>query len=272
MIMADTNNASSTAHSGPVISTGAGASAAQTQDPTIKKSKLRNFLTFRPKKGSKELASTASSASSLVVGSGNASSSASRRASTTQAPPTVDPKHLVSSTPKQLVTEQMSSVILAPPRTAEAVVTAPIAELWGEAWEELRRKDAALVADYEEYINDVVLVSAKSLAVMSTMTVTQPSSRSFSSLGAGQRGHTMKVLLEERITELDEERWKLKLGENQFAVKDLVEPVVGLINWSKDYIDSAVEASAYASVAWAGVSLMLPVSSAGQFSRCHHSL
>ena len=38
-------------------------------------------------------------------------------------------------------------------------------------------------------------------------------------------------------------------------------PVVGTIRWANDYISNALSANPYASLAWAGVSLLLPVSS-----------
>lgn len=41
--------------------------------------------------------------------------------------------------------------------------------------------------------------------------------------------------------------------------KDLVEPVMSVVGWAKDYAGGALEASVYGSIAWAGVCLLLPV-------------
>lgn len=41
----------------------------------------------------------------------------------------------------------------------------------------------------------------------------------------------------------------------------VVEPVIGVVEWAKDYVGSALEPSPPASIAWAGVCLLLPVGS-----------
>lgn len=125
----------------------------------------------------------------------------------------------------------------------ETVVTAteaPIAELWNEAWNELR-KNTALFEEYE------------------TRLATSSPSVGFPGLGKHERAQVMKVLLEKKIGELESGQWKIGFQNNQFAVKDLIEPVVGVVDWAKEYIDKAAQASPYSSVAWAGVCLLLPV-------------
>lgn len=124
--------------------------------------------------------------------------------------------------------------------TAATAAKAPIGELWNDAWNELRH-NTALFEEYETRL------TAFSPAV------------AFPSLGKHERAHVMKVLLEKRIEELESGRWKIGFQNNQFAVKDLIEPVVGIVNWAKEYIGKAAQASPYSSVAWAGVCLLLPV-------------
>jgi hypothetical protein len=147
----------------------------------------------------------------------------------------------------------------APSVTVDAAVAMPIAELWNEAWDELKLKDAALVKKYEERIENVASRYSQLHAVMSAMRTTHKSATTFSGLGKLDRAKVMKLLLMERIEELERGQWKVGFGNNQFAVKDFIKPVVGFIDWSKDYIGKAAEASPYASLAWAGVSLVLPV-------------
>lgn len=156
----------------------------------------------------------------------------------------------------------------APPKTAEVTVVAAIAELWNEAWEELKEKDGPLVKEYEERIEKAPSSSTKSHTVMAAMATTHSSAITFSGLGKIQRAQVMKVLLQERINELDEGRWKVGFRDHQFAVKDVVEPVVGLIDWAKDFIGKAAEASPYASIAWAGISLLLPVRPTTSLAAC----
>ncbi|KFY08508.1 hypothetical protein V492_06166, partial [Pseudogymnoascus sp. VKM F-4246] len=124
--------------------------------------------------------------------------------------------------------------------TAASATEAPIAELWNEAWDELQ-KNTALFEEYETRI------SASSSAIGLT------------GLGKTERAQVMKVLLEKKIDELESGQWKIGFRGNQFAVKDVVEPVVSVVGWAKEYIGKAAQASPYSSVAWAGVCLLLPL-------------
>lgn len=71
----------------------------------------------------------------------------------------------------------------------------------------------------------------------------------------------MKILLEKKVEELESGQWKIGFQNNQFVVKDFIEPVVGVVSWAREYIGKAAQASPYSSVAWAGVCLLLPVRS-----------
>ena len=134
----------------------------------------------------------------------------------------------------------------------EKLISRPIVELWDEAYDELSKKDRSLVADYEVQLSNS-LVGAVALAG-------QAPAIAFSRLGKVQRCQQMKVLLVQKIKELDEGEWKLKFKDHELAVKDLVEPVVGVIDWAKDFIGTALEPSPYGSIAWAGVCILLSVS------------
>lgn len=131
----------------------------------------------------------------------------------------------------------------------EKLISRPIVELWDEAYNELCKKDKSLVADYEAQLSKG-LVGAVALAP----------AIAFSRLGKIQRCQQMKVLLEQKIKEIDEGEWKLKFKDHELVVKDLVEPVVGVIDWAKDFVGTALEPSPYGSIAWAGVCVLLLVS------------
>lgn len=124
--------------------------------------------------------------------------------------------------------------------TAATATEAPNSELWNEAWDELR-KNTALFEEYE------------------TRLTASSSSAGLPSFEKCDRAQVMKVLLEKKIGELESGQWKIEFQNNQFAVKDLIESVVGVIDWVKEYIGKAAQASPYSSVAWAGVCLLLPV-------------
>ncbi len=156
----------------------------------------------------------------------------------------------------------------APPKTAEATAIAAIAELWNEAWEQLKEKDCPLVKEYEKRIESASSSSTKSHTVISAMATTHSSVLNFSGLGKIQRAQMMKVLLQERIDKLDNGRWKIGFRDHQFAVKDVVEPVVRFIDWAKDFMGKAAEASPYASLTWAGLSCLLSVRHTMSLAAC----
>jgi hypothetical protein len=212
---------------------GSGSNKSQPQlTPESKESKLKRLFHFGSKKPPNAFAATPRESRSSVAKGAQAGGAESRTA--------------------KIVT-----------RSADAVVKAPISELWNEAWDELQIKEPTLFKEYEEHVDKAVSHSPKSHSVMAAMTATHSSATAFSGLGKLQRAEVMKALLEERIEELKSEQWKIKFGENEFAVKDMVGPVVGVIDWAKEFIGTAADASPYSSIAWAGVSLLLPVSFPG---------
>jgi hypothetical protein len=121
----------------------------------------------------------------------------------------------------------------------------------------------------------------------------------FAALDLTQKRAKMKTILEEKIKSIEDDAWKLMFKERESAIKDAVEPVVGIIEvrltelddyveghdvlcfhlvslplvplfWyrnlryarlvAKDYVGPALESSSYGSLAWSGVCLLPPVS------------
>jgi hypothetical protein len=127
----------------------------------------------------------------------------------------------------------------------------PIHELWNEAYDALRANEENLVKDYEA-------TTYKNLGTMVSSTVALTGAK----LG---RENLMAIVLREKMEEVDENTWRLKFCGREVPIRDLAEPVVGIVKWADDYIGNAVSANPYASIAWAGVSLLLPVSYILQF-------
>lgn len=70
----------------------------------------------------------------------------------------------------------------------------------------------------------------------------------------------MQFVLQRKIDEVNRYAWKLKFGNSsEIEVKEMVEPVLGVIKWANNYISQALSGSPQASIAWAGISLFLPV-------------
>lgn len=119
----------------------------------------------------------------------------------------------------------------------------PIHELWSLAYEKLREEDEDLIVDYEGKL------TGNLAAGLDSVFGTEVSTRD-----------RMETILRRKMDEVNRDAWKLKFGSSETQVKDLVQPVLGVVNWANNYIAGAVSASPYASMAWAGVSVILPVS------------
>lgn len=116
----------------------------------------------------------------------------------------------------------------------------PIRELWNEAYEELKLKEEKLIEDYE-----ATLVGNVSAAVLG------------STVGKKDR---IKAIVTAKMAEVKENTWRLNFGRNEIAVKDLAEPIVGIMKWADKNVGDALSASPPATIAWAGVVLLMPVS------------
>lgn len=130
-------------------------------------------------------------------------------------------------------------------RDCESVV--PIAELWNDAFEQLRKKDPKLIEKYEAMITMEV-------ATMDSTT------EAISGLGKVQRKEQMQTLVNQKLEGDEEGKWKFQLGDDRIAIRDVVEHIVNIVDWGKEFVGTALEASSYGSIAWAGMCLVLPVS------------
>jgi hypothetical protein len=123
----------------------------------------------------------------------------------------------------------------------------PISELWNQAYDDLKRDEEKLVSDYQSVLSSDLAMT------MITPTLMIMGSKE-------ERQQQMAALLARKVEEAKKKTWKLKFGGKEIPVKEVVESVVGIISWADDYISGALSTNPYASVAWGGVSLLLPVS------------
>jgi hypothetical protein len=123
----------------------------------------------------------------------------------------------------------------------------PIRELWNVAFEKLRTEEEALVRDYETKLSCDM---GAGLGSMLGATVVS-------------KREQMDAILQRKMDEINRETWKLRFGSNEYLVKDLAEPALGAINRVNGYISGALASNPYASIAWAGVSVLLPVRRSG---------
>lgn len=69
----------------------------------------------------------------------------------------------------------------------------------------------------------------------------------------------IKQTVSDLLTSRAEKQWKVTLGGNTITVKDTVEKLATLLVWSDKIIKDALSAQPYAALAWAGVSVFLPL-------------
>ena len=122
-----------------------------------------------------------------------------------------------------------------------------IAELWNQAYEQVREKEPKPIKNYEKGI---------SLNVSTMVGVTV----AISGLGKVRRKEQMDVLVKQKLREDEDGKWRIPLGDDRLAIRDLSGYVVSIVDWGKEFVGAALESSSFGSIAWAGVCLLLPVS------------
>ncbi|KAL7908184.1 ankyrin repeat-containing domain protein [Trichoderma velutinum] len=109
-------------------------------------------------------------------------------------------------------------------RSKSNLTNVPIKELWSLAYERLKLEDPTLVEDYESKL-----------------------------LGSMPAALILPLGVKENNA------WKLKFGGAEIQMRDLLPPILGIISHANDYITTSLNANMYPSIAWAGVSLLLPL-------------
>lgn len=117
----------------------------------------------------------------------------------------------------------------------------PINELWNEAYDELGSKEDALIKNYEAILD-----------------AENKNSPEFSD--KSNRSVQLQAILKRKNAEVDEKSCKLKIGSgHEISLTDLAAPVLKVVAGLSDYIAGVLSPNPYASIAWIGVSLLLPV-------------
>ncbi|KUJ08499.1 uncharacterized protein LY89DRAFT_741860 [Mollisia scopiformis] len=124
----------------------------------------------------------------------------------------------------------------------------PIAEVWNQAYEALRAQEERLIKEYERILSVELSTVFGLIADMS-------SPHSVKSTRKDQ----MERILSKKIAEMKNNEFKLKFNGMDIAVRDLAKPVLDIVNSANNYITNAASANPYASIAWAGVGLILPL-------------
>lgn len=116
-----------------------------------------------------------------------------------------------------------------------------IKDLWDVAYEKLREDDESLIVEFQKRVQEDM-----GAAIGSTMFMVP-----------ARRRDMMASILDRKMKEIDHKAWKIS---DDVLVKDLARPLLGIVNRANEYITGALSSNPSASLAWAGVSLLLPVS------------
>jgi hypothetical protein len=120
---------------------------------------------------------------------------------------------------------------------------APIKELWNIAYEKLKAEDGSLIKEYETKLG------GNTIAGLGLTLGSNASMRD-----------RMQTILEYKMNEVNANVWRLKFRSSEVEVGDLVQPILGIVSLANEYITGAVGVNSFTSLAWVGISLLLPVS------------
>lgn len=125
--------------------------------------------------------------------------------------------------------------------------------LWDEAYERLRQENSKLVDTYEKDLlesnsPEPQKSGAKSGADAPVVT------------GGKNREERLQNLVKDKLDAMQKARLKVTVGGEEIVVKDQVCKIIRTIISCKDFIGAAISAEPHASLAWAGVLIILPVS------------
>ena len=117
--------------------------------------------------------------------------------------------------------------------------------LWSRAYDNLKHENREMVTEYE------LLLSTTGEPGQDNNTIAQ--------FDADERKAQMDEIMRAGKKHYDEKAVKYKLFGTEHALEDDIASAVNVVLWGKDWIGEAVKASPEASLAWAGVSAVLPL-------------
>ena len=120
-------------------------------------------------------------------------------------------------------------------------------DLWDRAQKLLRKdkRNKHLLIVYER-----ILVSELNLVA---------SPVAFVDWGSHERSRQVSDLIAEKLRVIEDTRWRFHLGKETVEVKAQVDKVVKTVIWAQGFVSSALSAEPHSALAWAGVSLLLPL-------------
>ena len=120
-------------------------------------------------------------------------------------------------------------------------------DLWDRAHKFLRedKSNSRLLLAYERILASELNIDASPVAS--------------ADWGSRERSTQVSDLIAKKLKVIEDTRWRLQLGEETVELKTQVNKVVKTVIWAQGFVSSAVSADPHAALAWAGVSLLLPL-------------
>ncbi|KAK4083830.1 uncharacterized protein Triagg1_1492 [Trichoderma aggressivum f. europaeum] len=139
-------------------------------------------------------------------------------------------------------TEQSEATCIPSSVTSATFDDTPIRELWNVAYEKLREGEGALVAEYEARLQGSVVAG----------------------LGEGLKPKSntrerMWAILQSKMNEVNQNTTKFNIGSTEVKMRDVAQLVLNVVGAANRYISQAVSANPSASIAWVGISVLLPL-------------
>lgn len=118
----------------------------------------------------------------------------------------------------------------------------PIVELWNSAYEKLRKENKQLIDEYEAKLQESAVAALGPV----------PDAN-------GNRQKWMSQILQQKMEQIQKDAWKFMFLGSEIQPAETVESVLRVIKMANDSITATVVPSPYASLAWAGISVLLSV-------------
>ncbi|OLN95224.1 hypothetical protein CCHL11_08144, partial [Colletotrichum chlorophyti] len=139
--------------------------------------------------------------------------------------------------------------------------TAP--SLWGRAYEALREKDGRLVDRYERLLSRELLEHVATSTTMSQHMPNQDNDLDHAEnripTDHDTRCDQLQKTINQGLQRADKKKTKYTIFGREFVLGDQISVTLKLVQAIKGVVDEAVKASPEASLAWAGVCVLLPV-------------
>ncbi|KAL0944803.1 vegetative incompatibility protein het-e-1 [Colletotrichum truncatum] len=168
-----------------------------------------------------------------------------------------------ATTPLLLVTPAETSVLEkssgSPPSTVPVEspeLSENAASLWSRAYVALQSEDAKLVDEYEKLLSRELLQQALPGNLQHN---TSQIGNQIDNVDPDKRQQQLKSIMDRGLQKIDEKQTKYTIFGTEFVLRDQISQTVNLVQSMKGVIDEAVKGSPEASLAWAGVSVLLPI-------------